>query len=291
VDGAGGPGGGFSDETAEDRLGGEADVVTALGMPLDAEDEVGFGSFGGLATFDGFNNSVLGAAGGDAEAVAGNANGLMVAGIDGETQETVLRGSFFGGNDGSEERVGCDGGGVGDGYGFARGVVDREDVEVLDESAAAPDVEGLEAEADGKDRFVEIVGVLNEKFVDIFPGGVGGAALGDGVLAVFLGVDVGGAAGEEDGLAGVDEVGDLGGSGFEGDFDGLASATLDGGGVGWPRALVVGGVGAGGDRNGYAGLHAAFDDTADDGRFARIARSNGITMIKRDGQRLEEAGR
>ena len=40
VDGAGGPGGGFGDESVEERSGGGADVVAALRVPLDAEDEV-----------------------------------------------------------------------------------------------------------------------------------------------------------------------------------------------------------------------------------------------------------
>ena len=43
VDGAGGPGGGFGYETLEEGLGGWADVVAALGVPLDSEDEVGVG--------------------------------------------------------------------------------------------------------------------------------------------------------------------------------------------------------------------------------------------------------
>ena len=85
---------------------------------------------------------------------------------------------------------------VGDGDGFAGGVVDGDGGEVLEEGAAAPDVEGLEAEADGEDGLVEVVGVLEEEFVDVFAGGVGGGALGDGVVAVFLRVDVGGGAGE-----------------------------------------------------------------------------------------------
>ena len=223
MDGAGLPGGGFGDEAVEDGLGGGADVVAALGVPLEAEDEVGVAVFGGLAAFDGFDDGVLGAAGGDAEAVAGDADGLMVAGVDGQAEEAVLFGGFFGGNDGAEERFGGDGGGVGDGDGAAGGVVDGQGAEVLDEGSAAPDVEGLGAEADGEEGFVEVVGVLDEEFVDVLAGGVGGGALGDGVLAVLVRVDVGCAAGEEDALAGVDEVGGLAGGEIEGDFDGLAA--------------------------------------------------------------------
>ena len=97
MDGAGGPGGGFGYEALEEGFGGGADVVAALGVPLDAEDEVGVGVGGVLAAFDGFDDGVLGAAGGDAEAVAGDADGLVVAGVDGETEESVLFGGFFGG--------------------------------------------------------------------------------------------------------------------------------------------------------------------------------------------------
>ena len=62
---------------------------------------MGVGVIGILAAFYGFDDSVLGAAGGYAEVVAGDANGLVVAGIDGEAEETVLIGSFFRGNDGA----------------------------------------------------------------------------------------------------------------------------------------------------------------------------------------------
>src|SRR6266851_228845 len=251
------PCGGFGDEAVEEGAGCGADVVAALGMPLDAEDEVGGGAFGGQAAFYGFDDGVLRAAGGYSEAVAGDADGLVVAGVDGETKKAVLLGGFVVRNDGAEEGVGGYGGGVGYGYGTASRVIYRHWHEMLDQGSSAPDVEGLDSEADGEDGFVEVVGVLNEEFVHILPGGVGGGALGDGILAVLVGVDVGGAAGEEDGLAGVDEVGCLAGGGGEGDFDSFATGSLDCHSVLGPRALVVGGVGAGGDGDGYAGFHKA----------------------------------
>ncbi len=246
MDGARDPGGGFGDEAVEEGAGCGTDIVAALGMPLDAEDEVGGGAFGGLAAFDGFDDGVLRAAGGDAESVAVNADGLMVAGVDGETKEVVLFGGLVGCEESAEERFGCDGRVVGDGDFAAGGVIDREWAEVLNEGATAPDVEELDAEADGEDGFVEVVGVLEEEFIDVFARVVGGGALGDGILAVFVGVDVGGAAGEEDGLAGVDEVRNGDGCGEERDLDWLAAATLDTGCVLRPGALVVGDVGAGG---------------------------------------------
>ena len=131
---------------------------------------MGGGAFGGLAAFDGFDDSVLRAAGGDAEAVAGDADGLVVAGVDGEAEEAVLFGGFFGGEERAEEGFGRDGGSVGYGYGAAGGVIDGQEAEVLDEGSAAPDVEDLDAEADGEDGLVEVVGVLEEEFVDVFAG-------------------------------------------------------------------------------------------------------------------------
>jgi hypothetical protein len=207
MDGAGDPCGGFGNKAVEEGPGGGADVVAALGVPLDTEDEVGGGAFGGLAAFDRFDDGVLGAAGGDAETVAGDADGLMVAGVDGETEEVVLFWGLFGGEEGAEERPGRRSGGVGYGDFAACGVIDGEWGQVLNQRASTPDVEDLDAEADGEDGLVEIVGVLEEELIDVFAGAVGGGALGDRILAVFLRVYVGWAAGKKDGLAGVNEIG------------------------------------------------------------------------------------
>jgi hypothetical protein len=89
------PGDGFGDETVEEGAGCGADVVAALGVPLDAEDEVGVWIVRVLAAFDGLDNSVLRTTRRDAEAVARDADGLMVAGVDGEPEEALLLGSFF----------------------------------------------------------------------------------------------------------------------------------------------------------------------------------------------------
>ncbi len=140
-------------------------------------------------------------------------------------------------------------------YASAGGVVDWEDREILHQGASAPDVEELEAEADCEDGFIEVVGILDEEFVHILPGSVGGRALRNRFLAVFLRVDVGGASWEEDGLAGVDEIGDGDGGGIDGNFNREAAASLNGCGVLRPGALVVGEVSARRDGNGDAGLH------------------------------------
>ncbi len=264
VNRTGGPGGRFGYEALEEGSGGGADVVAALGVPLDSEDEVVGGGVEGLAAFYRFDDSILGAAGGYSEVVARDAYGLVVAGVDGETEETVLFGGFgfwiegsAGGNDGTQEGGGGYGGCVGYGYSAAGGMVDRHGDEVLDEGSAAPDVEGLGAETDGEDGFVEVVGVLDEELVDVFAGWVCGAGLGGEILTVFLGVYVGGAAGKKDSVASVDEVGGLAGGGVKGDFDWFAAGAGDGFGVLGPGLAVVLEVGAGGDGDGYAGLHKA----------------------------------
>jgi hypothetical protein len=227
VDGARNPDGGFGDEALEEGARGGANVVAALGMPLDTEDEVGGGAFGGLAAFDAFDDSILRAPGRYAEAVTRNADGLMVAGVDWQTKEAVLFGRFFVGEKAAEEGFGRGGGGVRDGYLAPRGVVDRENVEVLNQSPATPDVEDLDAEADGEDWLIEVVGILEEELIDVFARVVGRGALGDGVLAIFVRVDVSGTAGKKDGLAGVDEVRDLDWRGEERDFDRFAATALD----------------------------------------------------------------
>lgn len=70
---------GFGYETLEEGAGGWAFVEGAFGMPLDAEDEAATNAF--LCSFDCFDYAVFGAAGGDAEPVAGDSDGLMMAGV------------------------------------------------------------------------------------------------------------------------------------------------------------------------------------------------------------------
>jgi hypothetical protein len=196
-------------------------------MPLHTQDEVRGGAFSSLAALDRLNDGVLGAAGGHAETVSGDADGLVVARVDGEAEEVLLFRGFGWNEDSPEERFGRDGGGVGDGNLAAGRVIHRERGEVLNQRAATPYVEDLDAEADGKDGLVEVVCVLEEKLINIFAGVVGRSALRNGILAVLLRVDVSRAAGEENGLAGVNQVGDLDWCGEEGNFDRLATTALD----------------------------------------------------------------
>jgi hypothetical protein len=255
VDGTGGPGCGLGYEAAKESLGGGADVIASLGMPLNTDNKVDASTFGGLATLYGFDDGILGAAGRDAETVTGDSDSLMMAGVDGQTKVALLLGRLFAGDKGAEERAGGDCGGVGDGDAAACGMVDREDGQILNQGSSAPDIERLKAETDGEERFIEVVGVLEEEFVYVFPGIVGRSALWDGFLAVFVRIDIGWASGEEDGLAGVDEIDDLGGGGMERNLDGFAAGALDCGGVLGPGGLIVGEVGAGRQGDSDARLH------------------------------------
>ena len=94
MDGSRGPGCGFGDEALEDGAGGWAYFGAAFRVPLEAKNEVGGGAFGGLAAFYGFDYGVLRAAGGYAEAVASDSEGLMMAGVDGKSEKAVLFGGF-----------------------------------------------------------------------------------------------------------------------------------------------------------------------------------------------------
>jgi hypothetical protein len=292
---------GFEDEAVEDGSTGGADVVAALGMPLDGEDELGVGmfhveqfqvglglgclsfgrfggngqmfhveqfrardrgfqwndfgrigewagcceqmfhveQFGGWGEFEGLDDTVIRAAGDDAEVLAGGGYGLVVAGVDGEPEEVTGYGGFFRGEEGGKEAFGGDEDGVGDGDAAAGFVVDGERCEVLEERTAGPDVEGLEAEADGKNGLAGGSGVVEEEVVGGLARGVGAGGGGVAGLAVEGGVNVGGTAGEENAVAGGGEGEDLGRGEGEVDRDGVAAGAGDGGGVGRGRTLVI----------------------------------------------------
>ena len=123
------------------------------------------------------------------------------------------------------------------------------------ERTSAPDVQGLNAITNTEDRLAIVVGLLEEEVVGIFAWEVGWGRGGVDVSAITGGVDVGRASGEADAIAGDGDAGDLSGAGREVDSNGFTAGAGDGVGITRPGALVVGGVGAGGDRNGYARLH------------------------------------
>ena len=155
--------------------------------------------------------------------------GLSVAGVGNEAGEAGAGGDL--------ERVSFEDGAV-------RGVVNvcaylRGDV--LEEGAAAPDVEGLGALADGEDRLVQVEGVLNEELIDVGAQGVGRGGVRTAGLGVFLRIDVGGGTGEEDAVAGGEDFGDALRGLVERNGDGRGSGGVEGVEVLRKGAEVVGG--------------------------------------------------
>ena len=138
---------------------------------------------------------------------------------------------------------------VGDGDLAASRVIHGKNGQILHQRPAAPDVQNLDTEANRKERLVEIVGILKKKLIDIFASAVRRCALGHGILPVLVRVDVRGAAGKKNALAGINQVGDLNGRRVERNLDRLAATAFDSNRVLRPRALIVVDVGAGGLRN------------------------------------------
>ena len=77
-DAAGLPGFGGADKGSEEGAGERAGGVRPLGVPLDADDPMI-----GRGELDGFDDVVLRGDGSYTEIVAGDADGLVVAGVDG----------------------------------------------------------------------------------------------------------------------------------------------------------------------------------------------------------------
>jgi hypothetical protein len=237
---------GCLDEGGEEGAREGADGVGAFGVPLDGDHELI-----GRVELDGFDDSVVGGYGADAEIVADPADGLMVAGID--------LGRFGAGREKpGQARIGGNADGVGLGDGAAGSVIDRGidlGFEVLEQGAIAPDVERLGAMADGEDGLAEIEGILQEELIDGSAAGIGGAALGDAYLAKPLRVNVIAAAREENAVYAGEQAGDAVGALVEGDEEGGGSGGVERGDVGRQGALIVFGVAAGrfgdGDADGH----------------------------------------
>ena len=190
------PGGGFGDEAGEEGARGGVGFEAALGVPLHAEDERAAWCVGACPS-TASTDAVFGAAGGDAEAVAGDADGLVMAGIDGmRGSRFEVRGSRFRGEDLAEERVRCNGSPWATATAGPAEWFTGIGVEVLHQRAAAPHVQHLDAEADGEDRLAHVVRVLQQQLVDVLAGEVGGIALRLGLLAILLRIHIGGTAGQ-----------------------------------------------------------------------------------------------
>src|SRR5690348_9262609 len=109
---------------------------------------------------------------------------------------------------------------------------------MLDERAAAPDIQHLGTEADGKDRLRLLLSGLKQQGVDLLALRVGIGGIGIAGLSEAGGINIGSAAGEENCVAG---GGQLGGYGrvAKRNCNRLAARALDCLGVLRPGALVV----------------------------------------------------
>ena len=84
-------------------------------------------------------------------------------------------------------------------------MIDRQDGQVLDKGAAVKHIEHLRPEADPKQWFSVMPGVLEQHTVGAFALFVGGGAGFLAHLTVRRGIDIGGAAGQKDAVAGLHE--------------------------------------------------------------------------------------
>jgi hypothetical protein len=131
--------------------------------------------------------------------------------------------------------------------------------DVLDQGAGAEDVKALQSVADAEDGFAVAVGICEEEFVDVLAGDVCGGGLRGEWSVEFCGIDVGFAAGEQDGIAGGDEFLYFCFRLIEGDADWLAACLGHGFFVLRDGALgvfAVGGVREGDGDAGHGGILA-----------------------------------
>src|SRR5580698_3231654 len=168
------------DKGVKDRSGERALVVSALRVPLDGNYEVILRN-----KLHGFDYIVLRAARGDRQIIAGSLNGLVMARIDVLLKRYSGAPALFHMFNLFRMTIRCESGktgagGDGDGmslcHSAAGTVIDRcanLARDVLDQSAAAPDVQRLRALADGEDGLVQVKGILDQQLVDSRAIGVG----------------------------------------------------------------------------------------------------------------------
>jgi hypothetical protein len=92
------PGSRFGDKAGEQCPGGSTEIIGPLRVPLNPEDEMGMRVVGILTAFNCFDHSVLRAAGDHAETIARNPDGLMMTGVDGKTEKSILFRGFLTGD-------------------------------------------------------------------------------------------------------------------------------------------------------------------------------------------------
>jgi hypothetical protein len=122
-------------------------------------------------------------------------------------------------------------------------------LDVLNKRAVAPNVEGLSTVADGKDRLLEVEGILEEKLIDGGAGWICVPAFGDSSFTKSLRVNVEEATREQNTLNAVKQPCDAVRALVQGNDDGGDTDGMKGGKVGRQRTLVVLSVAAGGFRD------------------------------------------
>jgi hypothetical protein len=203
-------------------------------MPLDRENEMAR-----RVELNGLDNTIRRRDGADQKIVAGNADGLMVAGVDPRFGQVAGRNQA--GQPGTRRNM--DRMGLND---LPAGAVIDGGLQVLNQGAVAPYIQRLGAVADGEDGLLEVEGVLEEELVNGSAGGVRLAALRDWIFAKSLWVHIVKAAGEQNSLGSEEEPGNAIRALVKRNNNGGCARGVEGGKVGRQGALVVAGVAAGG---------------------------------------------
>jgi hypothetical protein len=200
--------------------------------------------------------SILGAPCHDPEAISGDSDCLVVAGVDGKPQEAFLLRNL-GGDDLTQCRFRDHSRDMGHGDGAPGGMIDRHGGEILNQGSSAPDIQRLGSETDGQEGLIEVMGILDQEFVNVLTRWIGGIALRNRILAVLLWVYIRRRAGKQNPMAGVDEVYCLARCGIERDLHGISTGAANRLCILGPGASVVLRISAGRDRYSDARLHTS----------------------------------
>jgi hypothetical protein len=203
-------------------------------MPLD-----GYNEMRGAIQLNSFNHVVFRGDCADEEVVSYSVDGLVMTRVDLNFQPVAGR------EQSGKPRFGVDAHRMGIENGAARAVIDRCS-EVLNQTAIEPDIETLQTRADGEDGLVQIEGVLQQELVDGCAGGIGWAAFGYTGFAISLRVNIVATTGKQDALNTEKDAGHAGLALMERHKNGRHSGGMKGGQIRRERALIVGGIGAGG---------------------------------------------
>src|ERR1035438_6579789 len=98
----------------------------------------------------------------------------------------------------------------------------------LVERACPPHVERLQPVADAENRLAHVVGILQQQLIGVIAKRVGGRGLRMPLGAIFLGIDIGGAAGQKYAIAALNGLRDLRVGSRRRNDDGLSSGGANG---------------------------------------------------------------